>query len=111
VTFFRCGAVSLGVGMEHHEADGMSRIHFHQHMGKDIALHPFIDRTLLCARDPPTPKFQHIDTQWSGNTCKWELFTSWPPASNSIYMISKQQCRHTCNIPPNSCTERRQQMQ
>ncbi|KAI5061996.1 hypothetical protein GOP47_0022535 [Adiantum capillus-veneris] len=68
VTFFRCGGVSLGVGMEHHAADGMSGIHFintwaDTARGKDIALHPFIDRTLLCARDPPTPKFQHIEYQ------------------------------------------------
>eukprot|EP00250_Pteridium_aquilinum_P010584 c19494_g1_i1 orf=188-1603(+) len=68
VTFFRCGGVSLGVGMQHHVADGVSGIHFintwaDMARGKDITQNPFIDRTLLRARDPPTPKFPHIEYQ------------------------------------------------
>ncbi|MCO5606787.1 hypothetical protein L7F22_060977 [Adiantum nelumboides] len=68
VTFFQCGGVSLGVGMEHHAADGMSGIHFINTWadiarGKDIAQCPFVDRTLLRARVPPTPEFPHIEYQ------------------------------------------------
>eukprot|EP00250_Pteridium_aquilinum_P010021 c19096_g1_i1 orf=260-2071(+) len=68
VTFFRCGGVSLGVGMQHHVADGMSGLHFmntwaNMARGKDIEVKPFIDRTLLRARKPPTPKFAHIEYQ------------------------------------------------
>ncbi|KAH7372969.1 hypothetical protein KP509_17G031300 [Ceratopteris richardii] len=52
--------------MEHHAADGMSGIHFINTWadiasGKGITQYPFIDRTLLRARDPPTPKFPHIE--------------------------------------------------
>lgn len=68
VTFFKCGGVSLGVGMQHHVADGYAGLHFINTWsdvarGLDITLPPFIDRTLLRARNPPTPKFQHIEYQ------------------------------------------------
>lgn len=68
VTYFKCGGVSLGVGMQHHVADGFSGLHFinawsDMARGLDLSLPPFIDRTLLCARDPPQPAFQHIEYQ------------------------------------------------
>uniref|UniRef100_A0A0D6R4N5 Shikimate O-hydroxycinnamoyltransferase n=1 Tax=Araucaria cunninghamii TaxID=56994 RepID=A0A0D6R4N5_ARACU len=68
VTFFKCGGVSLGVGMQHHVADGYAGLHFINTWsdvarGLDINLPPFIDRTLLRARNPPTPKFNHIEYQ------------------------------------------------
>ncbi|BAT91459.1 Shikimate O-hydroxycinnamoyltransferase [Vigna angularis] len=66
VTYFKCGGVSLGVGMQHHVADGASGLHFINTWsdvarGLDISLPPFIDRTLLRARDPPRPVFDHIE--------------------------------------------------
>ncbi|KAG4961678.1 hypothetical protein JHK87_038311 [Glycine soja] len=66
VTYFKCGGVSLGVGMQHHVADGASGLHFINAWsdvarGLDISLPPFIDRTLLRARDPPLPVFDHIE--------------------------------------------------
>ncbi|CAL1376943.1 unnamed protein product [Linum trigynum] len=66
VTYFKCGGVSLGVGMQHHAADGFSGLHFvntwsDMSRGLDITLPPFIDRTLLRARDPPRPAFEHIE--------------------------------------------------
>ncbi|XP_020232248.1 shikimate O-hydroxycinnamoyltransferase [Cajanus cajan] len=66
VTYFKCGGVSLGVGMQHHVADGASGLHFINAWsdvarGLDISLPPFIDRTLLGARDPPRPVFEHIE--------------------------------------------------
>ncbi|PIA31828.1 hypothetical protein AQUCO_04800017v1 [Aquilegia coerulea] len=68
VTQFKCGGVSLGVGMQHHAADGASGLHFintwsDMARGIDLTIPPFIDRTLLKARDPPTPTFKHIEYQ------------------------------------------------
>ncbi|KAK6153828.1 hypothetical protein DH2020_013467 [Rehmannia glutinosa] len=68
VTYFKCGGVSLGVGMQHHVADGFSGLHFintwsDMARGLDITVPPFIDRTLLRARDPPLPQFKHIEYQ------------------------------------------------
>ncbi|TKY64653.1 Shikimate O-hydroxycinnamoyltransferase [Spatholobus suberectus] len=66
VTHFKCGGVSLGVGMQHHVADGASGLHFINTWsdvgrGLDVAIPPFIDRTILRARDPPRPVFEHIE--------------------------------------------------
>ncbi|XP_068648286.1 shikimate O-hydroxycinnamoyltransferase-like [Aristolochia californica] len=68
ITHFKCGGVSLGVGMQHHVADGFSGLHFINHWsdvarGLDLTIPPFIDRTLLRSRDPPTPAFPHIEYQ------------------------------------------------
>ncbi|KAM0033328.1 putative quinate O-hydroxycinnamoyltransferase [Helianthus debilis subsp. tardiflorus] len=68
VTYFKCGGVSLGVGMQHHAADGASGLHFintwsDMARGLDLTIPPFIDRTLLLARDPPQPAFEHIEYQ------------------------------------------------
>ncbi|XP_019456490.1 PREDICTED: shikimate O-hydroxycinnamoyltransferase [Lupinus angustifolius] len=66
VTHFKCGGVSLGVGMQHHAADGYSGLHFINTWsdvarGLDVSIPPFINRTLLCARDPPIPVFEHVE--------------------------------------------------
>ncbi|CAL9049848.1 unnamed protein product [Musa banksii] len=68
VTYFKCGGVSLGVGMQHHVADGFSGLHFINSWsdiarGVGVRVQPFIDRTLLRARDPPTPSFPHVEYQ------------------------------------------------
>ncbi|KAL0342194.1 UNVERIFIED_CONTAM: Shikimate O-hydroxycinnamoyltransferase [Sesamum calycinum] len=49
-------------------ADGFSGLHFintwsDMARGLDITIPPFIDRTLLHARDPPQSKFEHIEYQ------------------------------------------------
>ncbi|CAB4284879.1 unnamed protein product [Prunus armeniaca] len=63
VTHFQCGGVSLGVGMDHRIADGVSNMHF-VNTWSDIArgdltniTQPFMDRTLLGARNPPQPAY------------------------------------------------------
>ncbi|KAK9080571.1 hypothetical protein SSX86_000329 [Deinandra increscens subsp. villosa] len=66
VTFFKYGGVSLGVGMHHYLCDGVSALHFmnawaDMARGLDLAIPPFIDRTLLRARDPPRPVYKHIE--------------------------------------------------
>ncbi|KAL3680333.1 hypothetical protein R1sor_023289 [Riccia sorocarpa] len=68
VTHLKCGGVAFGVGMQHHIADGMSGIHFINTIadmarGESLKVHPYIDRTLLRARSPPTPKFPHVEYQ------------------------------------------------
>lgn len=68
ICYFKCGAVSLGVGVEHRVADGTSGVHFLKEWsniarGLDLTDQPLIDRTLLRARDPPQPTFAHIEYQ------------------------------------------------
>ncbi|KMZ61603.1 Shikimate O-hydroxycinnamoyltransferase [Zostera marina] len=72
ITRFKCGGVSIGVGMQHHIADGASGLQFINHWS-DVArgapreemISIYIDRTLLAARDPPTSHFSHIEYQQS----------------------------------------------
>ncbi|CAN1190770.1 Shikimate O-hydroxycinnamoyltransferase [Linum perenne] len=106
VTFFKCGGVSLGVGMQHHAADGFSGLHFvntwsDMSRGLDLTLPPFIDRTLLRARDPPRPAFHHIEYQ-PPPTLKTEKTSSAAavaaektdtaaPAAVSIFKLTKDQ--------------------
>lgn len=66
VTRFKCGGVSLGLGIHHTLADGLAGLHFVNTWsdvarGLSVAMPPFIDRTLLRARDPPTPTFHHVE--------------------------------------------------
>lgn len=66
VTYFKCGGVSLGCGVHHTLSDGVSSLHFINTWsdiarGLSIAIPPFIDRTLLRARHPPSPVFDHVE--------------------------------------------------
>ncbi|CAK9168869.1 unnamed protein product [Ilex paraguariensis] len=66
VTYFKCGGVSLGAGVHHTLSDGVSSLHFintwsDMARGLSIAIPPFIDRTLLRARNPPSPAFDHVE--------------------------------------------------
>lgn len=68
VTFFKCGGVSLGVGVQHHVADGIAALHFLNFWadlarGIEVEAKPFFDRTLLKARDLPKPEFEHVEYQ------------------------------------------------
>ncbi|CAL5020951.1 unnamed protein product [Urochloa decumbens] len=68
VTHFKCGGVAIGVGMQHHVADGFSGLHFINSWadlcrGVPIAVMPYIDRSHLRARDPPAPTYPHIEYQ------------------------------------------------
>ncbi|KAL0722940.1 hypothetical protein Bca4012_037539 [Brassica carinata] len=68
VIFFKCGGASLGVGIQHHVGDGFSGIHFisswsDMARGLHLTLPPFIDRTLLRAREPPRAIFHHVEYQ------------------------------------------------
>ncbi|KAM3383483.1 hypothetical protein P3S68_009058 [Capsicum galapagoense] len=68
VTRFKCGGVCLGHGIFHTLVDGVSGIHFINAWSEMtrglsvITVPPFIDRSLLRARDPPTPPaFDHVE--------------------------------------------------
>lgn len=66
MTRFKCGGVCLGLGIHHTLADGLAGLHFVNTWsdvarGLSVAMPPFIDRTLLQARDPPTPTFDHVE--------------------------------------------------
>ncbi|CAL5440416.1 unnamed protein product [Camellia sinensis] len=99
VTYFKCGGVSLGVGMQHHVADGSSGLHFVNTWsdiarGLDLTIPPFIDRTLLRARDPPQPAFHHIEYQPPPSMKVDPQSTkpeSVPEATVSIFKLTKDQ--------------------
>ncbi|CAN1328585.1 HCT [Linum perenne] len=66
VTRFRCGGVSLGLGISHRLADGVSTASFinawsNMARGLPPTALPFLDRTHLRARNPPSPKFHHAE--------------------------------------------------
>ncbi|BFG41305.1 hypothetical protein CerSpe_275790 [Prunus speciosa] len=67
VTYFKCGGVSIGVSMDHRVADGFAALHFVNTWSAiargDVTKinPPFMDRTILRARNPPQPAFYHIE--------------------------------------------------
>ncbi|RZC84972.1 hypothetical protein C5167_047756 [Papaver somniferum] len=67
VTHFKCGAVCLSTSLSHIIADGVSSINFINTWSdlcrgsEDIKSVPFLDRTILRARDPPVVSFPHIE--------------------------------------------------
>ncbi|XP_057787824.1 shikimate O-hydroxycinnamoyltransferase-like [Salvia miltiorrhiza] len=66
VTRFKCGGVCLGLAMDHQVKDGLSALHIITTWcdiarGLDIRLPPYMDRRVLAARDPPQPKFDHVE--------------------------------------------------
>ena len=63
---FKRGGVSLEVGWLHTLADGCSAVHFINAWSDmtrviSIAIPPFIVRSLLRARDPPSTTFHHTE--------------------------------------------------
>ncbi|VVA39105.1 PREDICTED: shikimate [Prunus dulcis] len=97
ITYFKCGGVSLGVGMDHRVADGVSGLHF-VNTWSDIARGdlsnikpPFMDRTLLRARDPPQPAFPHIEYQPSPQMKPSDNLKSTSNITTSIFKLTKKQ--------------------
>ncbi|XVE80818.1 hypothetical protein DITRI_Ditri15bG0011100 [Diplodiscus trichospermus] len=111
VTTFKCGGVCLGVGFQHTLGDGMSALHFINSWadtarGLSPSVAPFIDRTLLCARIPPTPTFQHaeFDPPPSMNTTSHSIPTSDDlnkPSIVSIFELTVDQL-NTLKAKPNA---------
>ncbi|CAM6126547.1 unnamed protein product [Calypogeia fissa] len=66
VTRFKCGGVSFGVKAHHYVKDGVAGIQFINTIsdfarGAPVTVIPWVDRTLLRARNPPTPMFPHVE--------------------------------------------------
>ncbi|KAJ4951579.1 hypothetical protein NE237_028411 [Protea cynaroides] len=66
MTRFKCAGVSVSMGLDHYVADGMTAMHFiimwcRMPRGLDLNIPSLIDRTILRARDPPTPTFEQIE--------------------------------------------------
>ncbi|KAF9616800.1 hypothetical protein IFM89_032621 [Coptis chinensis] len=81
VTFFKCGGVCLGVGVHHTVSDGAASLHFFNtwtnvSRGLDIAVPPFLDRTVLKARSPPTVLFNHTEYRRNPTSKNQEPFFS-----------------------------------
>ncbi|EOY29511.1 Hydroxycinnamoyl-CoA shikimate/quinate hydroxycinnamoyl transferase, putative [Theobroma cacao] len=96
VTKFKCGGVCLGIGLQHTLADGPAGIHFinswaESARGLPLSAEPHIDRSLLRARDPPTPTFHHVeyDPPLSMNTDQEPQ--SDPETTVSIFKLTRDQ--------------------
>ncbi|GMJ07709.1 hydroxycinnamoyl-CoA shikimate/quinate hydroxycinnamoyl transferase [Hibiscus trionum] len=70
VTSFKCGDVSNGVSSQHTLVDGTSALHFINSWadtarGMCPTIAPVLDPSFLRARDPPIPKFRHVEFESS----------------------------------------------
>ncbi|KAL7114298.1 hypothetical protein ACP275_04G111700 [Erythranthe tilingii] len=115
LTRFKCGGVCLGHGNQHHLSDGPAALRFTKtwfDLARSIATAtatatataaaaavapPFMDRTLLRARDPPQPRFTHIEYHRGGTP---------PPQPNSektysVFKLTSDQInalKAKCNV-------------
>ncbi|XP_056863438.1 shikimate O-hydroxycinnamoyltransferase isoform X1 [Raphanus sativus] len=68
VTYFKCGAICIGNSIHHSFGDAGSLVCFMEAWsrtarGLPVKITPFFDRTVLRARDPPSPVFPHTEYQ------------------------------------------------
>ncbi|XP_068664022.1 shikimate O-hydroxycinnamoyltransferase-like [Aristolochia californica] len=70
VTRFKSGGVTVGTAVHHFVTDGYSGLHFINHWADiarlgcaELVVEPYIDRTALRPRDPPTPSYPHVELQ------------------------------------------------
>ncbi|CAH2069589.1 unnamed protein product, partial [Thlaspi arvense] len=68
VTYFKCGAICIGNSIHHTFGTAASLEYFMEAWsrtarGLPVKLEPFFDRTVLRARDPPSPVFLHTEYQ------------------------------------------------
>lgn len=73
ITFFKCGGVCIGCGTHHRAVDGFAALDFIRTWcsiarGLDVSIKPFLDRTVIRARDPPRPQFHHIEYEVTKTT-------------------------------------------
>ncbi|CAN7006084.1 unnamed protein product [Brassica rapa subsp. trilocularis] len=66
VTYFKCGAICIGNSIHHTFGDAGSLVCFMEAWsrtarGLPVKVSPFFDRTILRARDPPSPVFPHTE--------------------------------------------------
>ncbi|XP_039131284.1 putrescine hydroxycinnamoyltransferase 1-like [Dioscorea cayenensis subsp. rotundata] len=99
LTYFECGGVCLGCAMHHSVTDGVSALHFIKawseiaRCGSSItSVPPFLDRTVLRARSPPTVLFDHIEYTCDQLYCKHvSLDEIGQTCETAILTISKDQ--------------------
>ncbi|XVF07921.1 hypothetical protein REPUB_Repub06bG0180800 [Reevesia pubescens] len=102
VTTFKCGGVSLGVSSQHTAVDGPSGLHFINSWadtarGLSLSIAPFLDRTVLRARNPPTPRPSHVEFEPSpslkmtNSTDDPESQPSPKPSIVSVFKITADQ--------------------
>ncbi|KAL1217521.1 Shikimate O-hydroxycinnamoyltransferase [Cardamine amara subsp. amara] len=68
VTYFKCGTICLGSSIHHTFGEAASLGYIMQAwsqtiQGLPVKITPFFDRTILRARDPPSPLFAHTEYQ------------------------------------------------
>ncbi|XP_056684460.1 omega-hydroxypalmitate O-feruloyl transferase [Spinacia oleracea] len=76
VTKFNCGAFAVGIAINHCMVDGVSAVEFIKSWGEiarglPLSIHPYLDRTILKARDPPKiefPQSEFLDIEDISNT-------------------------------------------
>ncbi|CAN6372048.1 unnamed protein product [Urochloa humidicola] len=98
VTFFKCGAVCLGTAFHHMVSDGRGFIAFINTWAAmvrggeaaAVPLPPFLDRTLLRARFPPTVRFDHTQ-EYGGAEAEPPEIKPKPPFATAIIGVSKHQ--------------------
>ncbi|KAK4779088.1 hypothetical protein SAY86_006616 [Trapa natans] len=77
-TKFKCGGIVLGLCMNHCMFDGLGAMQFVNSWGETarglpLKVPPFLDRTILRARDPPKVEFDHhefAEVEDVSDTCK-----------------------------------------
>nr|GEV08382.1 shikimate O-hydroxycinnamoyltransferase-like [Tanacetum cinerariifolium] len=117
VTYLKCGGVSLGVRMQHYVVDGLSVMHFiktwsEMACGINLAVLPlFIDRTILRARDPPQPAFEHVKYKppppmkssslqaQSNETCMCKARGLPDDQETKLYIATDERTRFQPNLP------------
>ncbi|KAL4333642.1 hypothetical protein GQ457_07G037880 [Hibiscus cannabinus] len=96
VTRFKCGGVGLGIGLQHTLADGTASIHFinswaEMARGLSLSVQPYIDRSLLRARVPPTPTFHHVEYEPPLSMNIVEESQSEPETTVSVFKLTRDQ--------------------
>ncbi|XP_021817128.1 shikimate O-hydroxycinnamoyltransferase-like [Prunus avium] len=100
VTYFKCGGVSLSVGVDHRIADGASSLHFVNTWSAiardDLDLSnikpPLMNRMLLRARDPPQPAFPHVEYQpFPQMKLAYDHLKSTSKITTSIFRFTREQ--------------------
>ncbi|KAM7483476.1 hypothetical protein LguiB_008059 [Lonicera macranthoides] len=80
VTKFNCGGFVLGLGMNHCMFDGIAAMEFINSWGETarglpLKVPPFLDRTILKARIPPSIQFPHLEfAEIEDISCSTELY-------------------------------------
>lgn len=97
MTFFKCGGVCLGCTMQHNVMDGVGALHFinswseiARGVAEENVVKPFLDRSALKARTPPSVVCEHEDYT-SDLYCKRPSLGGLEKCETAILKITKEQ--------------------